>query len=241
MIRFLRSCFAFFTYILFGLGSLCLSFIIFPMLKIFSKNPKKTASEIIYKCWHFLIFYIKLFKIVKINYPQELAEIKNKIIVASHSSYIDIVILIGLIPNSVCLAKKNILKNPIMKNIVKMLYITNDTDIDNFKCQSKEFLDNGFNIIIFPAGHRTKNKENIHIHKGAALLAIENNIPIIPIQINVYPSFLPKESFLLDLGDKTAVFNIEIKSEIIPDKLRTDKMTDIVLRKKICELIKESI
>ncbi|MGN0014254.1 MAG: lysophospholipid acyltransferase family protein [Candidatus Gastranaerophilaceae bacterium] len=241
MIRFMRSCFALFTYILFALGAMVIGFIIFPLLRIFSNNPKKEASKIIYKSWHFLILYLTFFKIIKINYPKELTEIKNKVIVASHPSYIDIVILIGLIPNSICLAKKNILKNPIMKNIVKMLYITNDTDIDNFKIQSKEVLDSGFNIIIFPAGHRTKNEENIHIHKGAALLAIENNIPIIPIQINVHPSFLQKESCLLDLGDKTAVFDIEMKSEIIPNKVKTDGITEILLRKKICELIKENI
>ena len=90
-----------------------------------------------------------------------MANLSGKIIVASHPTFIDIVILIGLIPNSTCLAKKDTLKNPLFRNIVKSIYIINDIDLDDFKTETDKFLKEGFNIIIFPTGTRTKPDEDI--------------------------------------------------------------------------------
>ena len=47
---------------------------------------------------------------IKVETNGEFEDIKGKVIVASHPSLIDIVLLIGLIPNSLCLAKKELLK-----------------------------------------------------------------------------------------------------------------------------------
>ncbi|MGN0006219.1 MAG: lysophospholipid acyltransferase family protein [Candidatus Gastranaerophilaceae bacterium] len=240
MIRIIRSMLLFLGYIFFSIGALIISFFVFPLLK-FQKNFKQKASAVIQKTWFWLIKYLEFCQIIKVNYPKEICEIRNKVVVATHLSYVDIVILIALIPNSVCLVKQSLAKNFIMKNIIKSLYITNDEGVEAFEKQSSAAIDEGFNIIIFPTGQRVDDNEKVNIHKGAALISIKNNVSVVPIKIELSSEFLPKNKFFCDAGKKTVVFDIKIQDEIVPEFLREAGMSDISLRNKICGLIKDLI
>lgn len=240
MSRVVRSILLFLGYVFFAIGALIIGFLIFPVLRG-RKDFKIKAAEVIQKTWFILVKYLEFCKIIKVNYPKEIGQIQNKVVVATHLSYVDIVILIALIPNSVCLVKQSLVKNFIMKNIIKALYITNDAGVEVFEEQSDEALSDGFNIIIFPTGQRVKKDEKTNIHKGAALISIKNDIPIVPLKIELSTEFLPKNKFFCDAGKETAVFDIKIQDEIIPENLRENGMSDISLRNKICGLIKNLI
>ena len=126
MIRFIRGLIVIMLFAFFGAGSLILSFILIPVGGIFIKGRKKREyfSHFIHKLWAWytgVLISVGLIKIEKNNVEQ----MKGKIIVATHPSFIDIVILIGIYDNSLCLAKKEILNNFFMKNIVKNVYIPN--------------------------------------------------------------------------------------------------------------------
>ena len=125
----------FFALVFFGIGALLLGFVVFPVVQIFSKNSKNykiRCAKIVHFLWRILVKYIEITGIIKVNADEKNSLIKNKIIVASHPSYIDILLLIALVPNSLCLAKNSILNNFVMKNIVKSLYITNDGSVEDF-------------------------------------------------------------------------------------------------------------
>ncbi len=240
MKRVIRSILLLFGYISFAIGALIIGFLIFPVLRV-KKDFKHRAAAVIQKTWFLLVKYLELCKIIKVNYPKEICEIRNKVVVATHLSYVDIVILIALIPNSVCLVKQSLVKNFLMKNIIKTLYITNDAGVEVFEEQSAEALADGFNIIIFPTGQRVEKDEKANIHKGAALISIKNDIPIVPVKMELSTEFLPKNKFFCDAGKETAVFDIKIQDEIVPKNLRENGMSDISLRNKICVMIKNLI
>ena len=230
--------------ILFGLGSLILGFVVFPVSEIFSKSSKthKTRCvKIVNISWKFLVKMLEFSGIIDVYADREISKIKNKIIVASHPSYIDILLLIAYIPNSLCLAKPSLLKNFIMKNIVKSLYITNDGTVEDFLNKSKSALEDGFNVIIFPTGKRVDDGEDVHIHKGAAQLAIKSGISIVPLKITTSEPFMMKNHSFFQLGKKIVHFDIKIQDEIVVESLKTPEITEIGLRNKICSIIKEKI
>lgn len=227
----------------FSVGALLLGLIIFPCVKIFSnstKDYKIKCSKIIHLTWRVLVKYLEFTGIINVFYDKKIGEIKNKIIVSSHPSYIDIVILIALIPNSLCLAKTSLLNNLIMKNIVQSLYITNDSSVEEFLTKSKEALDEGFNIIIFPTGGRTESGEDVHIHKGAAKLAIFSKYSILPIKITTSESILTKNHSIFQLGSNTVDFNLVMQDEISFSSFN-ENISEISLRNRICSIIKEKI
>ena len=145
-------------------------------------------------------------------------------------------ILIGLYDNSLCLAKKELLNNIFLKNIIKNVYIPNNVELDEFKKISTEVLNDGYNIIIFPTGTRTVEGEDLKIHKGAAALQIASGADILPVTIKCDYPFLQKGQPIYDASDRLITYTI---TQLDPIKLSDfDEKSEIKLRKAISEKIK---
>ena len=229
--------------LIFAIGGLFIGLIIIPVsaLKLQGIEHRKFCANVVHKAWKFFTKLLYKFGSIKIKTNGNFENINGKVIVANHPSLLDIVILIGLIPNCLCLAKKELLKNPIMHNIVKHLYIINDIDIENFQKETKTALENGFNIIIFPTGTRTLPNEELKIHKGSAQIAINANVDIVPITIKADYPILIKNHYPLDAGKKTITIEITKKDNINISNYKTPEITDIKLRKILSDKIKEEI
>ena len=228
--------------ILFALGALYIGCVLFPVLslKYKGKERREKFAQIIKNSWKFFISVMENSKEIKVHIDGNLSDIKGKVVVASHPSFIDIILLIGNMPLSLCLAKKSLLKNPVMRNIVKSLYIINDVDPEIFKQSAVEALKDGYNIIIFPTGTRNHPGEEVKINKGAAQIAIAAGVDIVPVKIETDYPFLIKNHFPLDAGNKTVNYKLTVMPEIkISDFDR--ELTEIKLRNHICEKIKKYI
>lgn len=228
---------------IFAIGGLFIGIIIIPISTLFLKDleHRKFCANVVHKSWKFFSKLLCKLGSIKIIANGNYKDIKGSVIVANHPSLLDIVLLIGLIPNCLCLAKKELLKNPIMHNIVKYLYIINDVDLEEFQNETKKALENGFNIIIFPTGTRTLPDEELKIHKGSAQIAINANVDIIPITIKADYPILIKNHFPLDVNNKVITFEITRKNNIKASDYKTPNTTDIKLRKILSEKIKEEI
>lgn len=228
---------------LFAIGALVIGWVIFPILALRYKGSERRRkfASIIHNSWKFFIYVMEKSKEIKVNITGgSLADIKGKVVVASHPSLIDIILLIGNMPNSLCLVKNGILKNPFMSNIVKSLYIINDIDPEVFQKSCLDALNEGYNIIIFPTGTRTLPGEDVKIHKGAAQIAIASGVDIVPIKIQTDVPFLMKHHCPLDAGDRTVNYTLTVLPEIKLSDFPKD-FTEIKLRNHITEKIKEAI
>lgn len=244
MKKILRSFIVLFLFLFFGFGALILNFIIFPLINLFNSKEKRIniCSKIIHKSWGYFVKLILLCKIIKINFDgfKKNENLKGKIIVANHPTYIDILILIAKLDNTLCVAKKELKKNFFMANIVKSCYIVNDEDNEEFILNAKSILNSGYNLIIFPSGTRTENGKEIKLHKGASNLALKCGRDVVPIVINCSRKFLAKEQKIYDAGDKPIEFNIKINETIKINEIDAN-LTDIQKRNRINEIIKKRI
>ncbi len=237
MIRFVRGFSVVLLFSIFGVCSLILGFVFLPIGKIFikHKNKRESFSRLIHKLWHFYTNLFVLLGLIKIKL-NNFEQVSGKIIVSTHPTFIDIMILIGLYDNSLCLAKKELLDNIFLKNIIKNVYIPNNVDLEEFKKISTEALNDGYNIIIFPTGTRTIEGENLKIHKGAAALQIASGADIVPLTIKCDYPFLQKGQPIYDASDRLITYTI---SQLNPIKLSDfDEDSEIKLRKAISEKIK---
>ena len=240
LIRIITVSFAFF---IFAIGSLVLSFILFPIAKFRLKKEKQRQYYIdtIHKTWEWFTKILYLLGIIKVEFQNqdELKNLRGKIIVANHPSLIDIVLLIGFVPNSVSVVKEALARNFFVKNIVKNAYLINNLDVEKFQADAKELLDAGFNIVIFPTGTRSMDNEPVKLHSGAAQLALMTNKEIIPIRIDLDYPFLSKNfSIFKGAGSKRAIFIIKKQKTINPIEFNTQ--SQIKARKAICSKIKEA-
>ncbi len=243
MIRVLRSLLAIFCFILFGTGAGVISFVIFPFISLTkSEDKQKEAySEVIRKSWSFFAWVLSFTGVLNIHVSnrEEFQNLSGKIVVANHPTFIDVVILISMIPKSTCLAKKETLSNPLFRNIVKSIYIINDIDPDKLKLDTDRYLKEGFNIIIFPSGTRTKPGEDFKIHKGPAAIALNSGVEILPVKIKTDYPFLQKGQLFCDLGERVINYTVETGEIINPADFTA--LPEIKARNAISDLIKKRI
>lgn len=242
-----RSFIVLFLFAFFGVGALIISFLIFPYGSVFVKKERRKYfySNVIHKTWKFFTAMMVKTGIIKvvIENAEKIENVRGKIIVANHPSFIDIVLLIGLLPDTVCIAKKELKKNFFMGNIVKSLYLINDEDNEKLLKESFEVLQKGFNIIIFPTGTRTVDTEELKLHKGASMIALHSKADILPVYINCDYKFLAKNQKIYDAGTKPVTYTITPNDEIKTEDFAksNDDLTKIQLRNRINQAIKEKI
>lgn len=232
--KYIRSILAVFCFFIFGIGAVILNFLLFP----FIKNNKELCSDIIHNTWRFfvnLMMFLKLFRLDVKN----LEKIENKVIVSTHPSFIDIVILIALIPRSTCFVKKELAHNPILKNLVTSIFITNEVELDELKSESKKMLDRGVNVIIFPSGIRHRRDEFPKIRKGASLVALNAGKNIVPIKMFSDRDFLFINQPFYAVSDRYVNFEIEQMREInIADFIGE---SEIITKQRLTHKIEEEL
>ena len=230
--KYIRSILAVFCFFIFGIGAVILNFLLFP----FIKNNKELCSDIIHYTWKFFVNLMMWLKLFRLDI-KKLGKIKNKVIVSTHPSFIDIVILIALIPRSTCFVKKELAHNPILKNLVTSIFITNVVELEELKSESKKMLDRGFNVIIFPSGIRHRRDEFPKIRKGASLVALNAGKNIVPVRMFSDRDFLFINQPFYAVSDRCVNFEIEQmreiniadfigESEIITKQRLTNKIED---------------
>ena len=232
--KYIRSILAVFCFFIFGIGDVILNFLLFP----FIKNNKELCSDIIHNTWRFFVNLMMFLKLFRLD-VKKLEKIENKVIVSTHPSFIDIVILIALIPRSTCFVKKELAHNPILKNLVTSIFITNEVELDELKSESKKMLDRGFNVIIFPSGIRHRRDEFPKIRKGASLVALNAGKNIVPIKMFSDRDFLFINEPFYAVSDRCVNFEIEQMREInIADFIGE---SEIITKQRLTHKIEEEL
>lgn len=143
---------------------------------------------------------------VHIENKQALPSTTPVIYVANHASYIDAIILLAALPKGVqFVAKKELLKVPLLKTILKNLkHITVDrVDFSaNLADAQKvlEVLEQKSSIVFFPEGTFTYATGLRPFKLGAFKAAVDTGCPLCPVAIHGARDILRADSFLLTPG-----------------------------------------
>lgn len=188
-----RGPITFFTYVYscmlfsyFFIGSILLTlfvlFILFPLparkkwkRSILNFLVSKLAMSTLYAGFH-----IK--KVIidedKLNYNEP------SIIIANHSSFLDILVVLMMNPKTIIMVKKWVYNSPVFGLFIRYAgYIFAEEGADDNIDEIKKRFGDGYSLVIFPEGTRSEDGEINRFHKGAFYLAQELNVPIQPLLI----------------------------------------------------------
>ncbi|WP_107039550.1 lysophospholipid acyltransferase family protein [Brumimicrobium mesophilum] len=156
------------------------------------------------------------------------------IIVANHTSYLDIFILYSILPQQkfIFMGKSEILKYPLVKTFFKKLNIPVDrkSSIRSAKAfiQAKKELKNGWSIVIFPEGGIPDCAPTLVPFKdGAFQLAKTSSVSILPITFrNHFKLFSDPDTFCAPAMpglSKIHIHEMIGKEEIVKEEMNTIK------------------
>lgn len=178
-----------FSYFSFGICSLIFSSVGFPLLFILSGFSKKRfqrlARDIAYFYFRFFVLEMRLLGVLTLQIENLGRLSKNfpGVVIANHPSFLDVVILLSIIPDANCIVKGTLAETPFVRKFVRVLYIPNSIPFDEQLERASRDIRSGNPLIVFPEGTRTIPDEPMHFKKGAARFALHAGCDVLPIYI----------------------------------------------------------
>lgn len=176
----------------------------YPLLLFFIFNPRlKFYTFKINVCWSRCMRILCFYAVEKSG--EEVGEENPFVLVANHSSYLDIFLLYSILPKNkfLFMGKSEILKYPLVKTFFKKLNIPVDrsSTLKSAKAfiRARQELEKGWGIVIFPEGRIPDHAPQLSPFKnGAFQLAKSSKCAILPITfMNNYYLFSDPDSFFL--------------------------------------------
>jgi hypothetical protein len=184
--------------------------------------------------------------LIKVSVSQKdrrlLSSLVSTVIVSTHPSLIDIVLLISLTKDATGIVRGALSQNPLIRFILSNAFICNDEDPDKLISHSVGVLRKGYNLIIFPEG--TRNDGTIgKLKRGAAHIAIKSLADMAVLKIKCRPPMLRKGGGWRDAGESRSVYDISVQAILkTPDIIDARKNHNInarILTAKIKEAMEQ--
>jgi 1-acyl-sn-glycerol-3-phosphate acyltransferase len=162
---------------------------------------------------------------VKVHGTENIQKGHNYVYVANHSSYMDIPILIGCIPDNVRLTLRSTLTRiPIWgwALMISPFIILDRSDAAKAQRSIRKAIDvmRHASVIVFPEGTRSPNGEMQSFKRGAFHLAREAGSAILPVAVIGAYDLLPRNKILPKWGQRA---EIRIGKPIYPAEVPHDK------------------
>ncbi|MCW8328981.1 1-acyl-sn-glycerol-3-phosphate acyltransferase [Photobacterium sp. SDRW27] len=212
---------------IFGIGALCLTFVVFPLLTWSVKDPGQRelrVQSIIQRSFALFCRTMRFWGAIDYEFvgASSLLQDRNCLIVANHPSLIDYVLIGSCLPQCDCLVKAAIWHNPFMKGIVKAAGYIPNRDPESLLDACSQRLDNGNVLLIFPEGTRTTLGIESKLQRGAAQIAVRTQTDLRMVHITVEPSFLTKQAKWYQVPDTKPFFRVEVKEKIAIEQFLRD-------------------
>ena len=123
------------------------------------------------------------------------------VIICNHQSLIEILTLLSLSPKVIILAKEAFGRNPISGAILKLadFYPVSD-GYEQVTERLRDKVEQGWSIVVFPEGTRTKDGNIQRFHRGAFYIAEQFNLDIVPCYVENSFQLMPKGRYFPHRG-----------------------------------------
>jgi 1-acyl-sn-glycerol-3-phosphate acyltransferase len=151
-----------------------------------------------------------------------LQEATAVLVLANHPSYIDVVVLLSLMPRATCVVKAGLWANPFFSGVLSAAGYIRNSNPEGVIDDCDRALDTGNAVIVFPEGTRSTPKEPLKFLRGAAHIALKSGRPILPVLLQCQPPTLTKGSRWYQIPARPFLFRVTVR-----DELRAGSLTDL--------------
>ncbi|WP_390888228.1 lysophospholipid acyltransferase family protein [Citrobacter amalonaticus] len=208
-----------FCFALFGLGGLLLSVVWFNVLLVFvwdNARRRRIARRSIAASFRLFLTVTRVLGVLdyQMNGVDILRQERGCLVVANHPTLIDYVLLASVMPDTDCLVKSALLKNPFLSGVVRAADYLVNSQADALLPASQQRLAQGDTILIFPEGTRTRPGETMTLQRGAANIAVRCGSDIRVVTIHCSQRMLDKESKWYQVPPVKPRFTVEVRERV---------------------------
>ncbi|QEE48592.1 MMPL family transporter [Flavobacterium alkalisoli] len=138
---------------------------------------------------------------------------KPAVIIANHTSFLDILAVGMLSPKLIYLVSDWVYNSPVFGIGVKLAgFYPVSQGLEGGVEHLRKKVEEGYSLVVFPEGTRSRDNHIQRFHKGAFYLAEEFGLDIVPILIHGNSEVLPKGDFIINNGSITLKILERIKA-----------------------------
>jgi 1-acyl-sn-glycerol-3-phosphate acyltransferase len=154
------------------------------------------------------------------------------VIISNHQSILDILLINCLRYKFKWISKVENIKVPVIGWYLKMadyIIVNRGNEESKIEMLEKSYrsLKRGTSIMMFPEGTRSPDNEIGFFKRGAFQLAMQANVPILPVLIDGTGDILPKHGLIFSSGYR---IRIRVLDPVYPEDFDTDNPDTLALR-----------
>src|SRR5690606_24996359 len=178
------------SWLLFALGGLALNLCCAPFLLARDRErfgpPARAATRRLFDSWLGWMHLSGILEIVWTGF--ENPSPRGVVYVANHPTLVDAPFLLARLPDTVCIFKPALLRNPVIAPAALLCgYVSGDAGVDGIR-RAAEAVASGRSLLIFPEGTRTEPGATLNpLKPGAALIARRAGAPLRLIHVRSSP------------------------------------------------------
>jgi 1-acyl-sn-glycerol-3-phosphate acyltransferase len=200
-----------FAFIFFGGGLLAATLL--PVLAVIPGNQRDRVQAIIRLNFRFYMSMLQWLGLLQLEIEgaERLKSSGGRIIVANHPSLLDVVMLMALVPRAQCIVKHELWNSFLLGGLMRRAgYIRNDLEPDAMVEACRTALDQGYSLIIFPEGTRTRPGSLPRFRRGFANLATLAGASIQLVIITCDPPTLVKGESWWRIPERKPLFRLVV-------------------------------
>lgn len=195
--RIWRSLITILCFVAFGIGGTLMSAVLMPLLMLMPGTTparRARARHVIGFCFRLLVRTLVATGCMRFQTRglDRLARAHGTLVLANHPTYIDVVVLISLMPQANCVVKGALWRNPFYWGIVRAAGYINNASPEGVIDACADALRQGETLLLFPEGTRTTPGQEMRFQRGAAHVALKAKAAVTPILISCDPPTLTK-------------------------------------------------
>jgi 1-acyl-sn-glycerol-3-phosphate acyltransferase len=209
------------AFTLFGIGGLLLGLYFIPFIALYRNSPELRAQKLrayISQLFRLFVNFIALVGILEYRVHHSERIRPGQLIVANHPTLLDVVFLVSFIPNAVCVVKESLFHHPCIGFVIRNAHYVSNLNPQSSIDEGVAALEHGESVIIFPEGTRSTPGQISHLQRGAAYVALQANVAMLPIHISCVPSSLTKAEKWYEIPERKMQFDFTVSAEIVQTK-----------------------
>jgi 1-acyl-sn-glycerol-3-phosphate acyltransferase len=203
------------SFIYYGLGGFLLSLFSLVFVNILPAKKAWKMKAFRYMMSKFMksVLYTNPFIKKTVLNPHNETFDKPAVIIANHTSFLDILAVGMLSPKLIYLVSDWVYNSPVFGIGVKLAgFYPVSQGLEGGVEHLRKKVEEGYSLVVFPEGTRSKDNHIQRFHKGAFYLAEEFGLDIVPVLIHGNSEVLPKGDFIIDNGSITVKILDRIKA-----------------------------
>ncbi|MDP1903241.1 MAG: lysophospholipid acyltransferase family protein [Pseudomonadota bacterium] len=222
---------------LFSVGGSLLTALVFPPLRLLpggEAGRNRRTQALIQRFFALLISLLRALGVMRLEFhnAEALRSCGNMLVFANHPSYLDVVVMLSLMPRASCVVNSRLWRSPFWSGVVRAAgYIRNDapeTLVDD--CVAA--MESGEPLIIFPEGTRSVPGRPLRMSRGAAHIALRSGRDILPVVLSCDPPTLTKGMPWYRIPHRAFTFRLEVRPPLkVADCINIDEPASLASRK----------